>query len=132
MVYPIPQMKKKQFKSLYPRETVINERPINYCGIRCSLEVLGGKWKLLILAELSKGSSRYSVLKDSIPEISEKMLIESLKELEANGIVSKMENEKGKTTYALSPYGISVLPLLKTLYEWGENHIHNYSHILFH
>jgi DNA-binding HxlR family transcriptional regulator len=56
-------MKKKQFKTLYPRNIeTVNGRPIDYCGIRCSMEVLGGKWKLLIVAELFKNKN-HSIIK---------------------------------------------------------------------
>jgi DNA-binding HxlR family transcriptional regulator len=81
-------MKKKQFKTLYPRNIeTANGHTLEYCGIRCSMEVLGGKWKLLIIAELFKSLKRYSELKRAIPEISEKMLISSLQELEHHNIV---------------------------------------------
>ena len=56
-------MKKKQFKTLYPRNIeTVNGRPLDYCGIRCSMEVLGGKWKLLIVAELFKNKN-HSIIK---------------------------------------------------------------------
>jgi DNA-binding HxlR family transcriptional regulator len=128
-------MKKKQFKSLYPRTVEIEKgRPLNYCGIRCSMEVLGGKWKLLIVAELFKGKKRYSELKRSIPEISEKMLISSLQELEHHNIVVRtvVEAIPPKVEYSLSKYGQSVRPVLETLFGWGEGHIKKHSDKIFH
>jgi DNA-binding HxlR family transcriptional regulator len=128
-------MKKKQFKSLYPRTVEVEKgRPLNYCGIRCSMEVLGGKWKLLIVAELSKTTKRYSELKRSIPEISEKMLISSLQELEHNNIVVRtvVEAIPPQVEYTLSNYGQSVRPVLETLFGWGEGHINKNSEKIFH
>ncbi len=128
-------MKKKQFKTLYPRNIeTVNGRPLDYCGIRCSMEVLGGKWKLLIVAELFKNKKRYSELKRSIPEISEKMLISSLQELEHHNIVVRkvVEAIPPQVEYSLSKYGQSVRPVLETLFGWGESHIKKHSDKIFH
>ncbi len=128
-------MKKKQFKTLYPRNIeTVNGRPIDYCGIRCSMEVLGGKWKLLIVAKLFKNKNRYSELKRSIPEISEKMLISSLQELEYHNIVVRtvVEAIPLQVEYSLSKYGQSVRPVLETLFGWGESHIKKHSDKIFH
>ena len=128
-------MKKKQFKTLYPRNIeTVNGRPLDYCGIRCSMEVLGGKWKLLIVAELFKSKKRYSELKRSIPEISEKMLISSLQELEHHNIVVRtvVETIPPQVEYSLSKYGQTVRPVLETLFGWGENHIKKHSDKIFH
>ncbi len=128
---------KKQFKSKYPVNLDITDetgRPLNYCGIRCSMEVLGGKWKLLIVASLAKGKMRFNELKKEIPEISEKMLIRSLQDLEYHTIVSRQVYEQvpPKVEYSLTEYGQSVIPLLKTLFQWGENHIAKHSDLIFH
>ena len=128
-------MKKKQFKTLYPRNIeTVDGRPLDYCGIRCSMEVLGGKWKLLIVAELFKSKKRYSELKRSIPEISEKMLISSLQELEHHDIVVRtvVEAIHPQVEYQLSKYGQSVRPVLETLFGWGEGHIKKHSDKIFH
>jgi DNA-binding HxlR family transcriptional regulator len=127
-------MKKKQFKTLYPRNIeTVNGRPLDYCGIRCSMEVLGGKWKLLIVAELFKSKKRYSELKRSIPEISEKMLISSLQELEHHNIVVRtvVEAIPPQVEYTLSTYGQTVRPVLETLFGWGEGHIKKHSDKIF-
>jgi DNA-binding HxlR family transcriptional regulator len=127
---------KKQFKSKYPLNLELtddNGRPLNYCGIRCSMEVLGGKWKLLIVASLAKGSLRFSELKKDIPEISEKMLIRSLQDLEYHKIVDRLVYEQvpPKVEYSLSAYGQSVIPLLQVLFQWGETHIEKHSDLIF-
>jgi DNA-binding HxlR family transcriptional regulator len=127
-------MKKKQFKTLYPRNIEsVNGRPLDYCGIRCSMEVLGGKWKLLIVAELFKSKKRYSELKRSIPEISEKMLISSLQELEHHNIVVRtvVEAIPPQVEYTLSTYGQTVRPVLETLFGWGEGHIKKHRDKIF-
>ena len=128
-------MKKKQFKTLYPRNIEKeNGSPLDYCGIRCSMEVLGGKWKLLIVGELAKSKKRYSELKRCIPEVSEKMLISSLQELEHHNIVVRtvVKAIPPQVEYSLSKYGESVGPLLETLFAWGERHIKKHSDKIFH
>jgi len=128
---------KKQFKSTYPLNLELTDdtgRPLNYCGIRCSMEVLGGKWKLLIVASLAKGRLRFSALKKDIPEISEKMLIRSLQDLEYHRIVDRLVYEQipPKVEYSLTEYGQSVIPLLQALFQWGETHIEKHSDLIFH
>jgi DNA-binding HxlR family transcriptional regulator len=125
---------KKQFRSLYPRNVETGEgQPVNYCGIRCSLEVLGGKWKLLIVAELFKGVSRYTELRKAIPEISEKMLVHSLQELEYHQIVERkvISSLPPHVEYTLTDYGLSVRPLLKSLLGWGNTHISQHADKIF-
>lgn len=134
-LYKLLEMK-KQFKSNYPLNLELTDdtgRPLNYCGIRCSMEVLGGKWKLLIVASLAKGSLRFSELKKDIPEISEKMLIRSLQDLEYHKIVDRLVYEQipPKVEYSLTDYGQSVIPLLKALFQWGETHIEKHSDLIF-
>ena len=58
------------------------------CPIRAVLKVLGGKWPLLVLSKLEE-SKRFSAIKREIPEISEKMLIETLKQLTENKLVTR-------------------------------------------
>jgi DNA-binding HxlR family transcriptional regulator len=128
---------KKQFKSKYPVNLELKDesgRPLNYCGIRCSMEVLGGKWKLLIVSSLAKGTLRFSELKQSIPEINEKMLIRSLQDLELHQIIERKVYEvvPPKVEYSLTEYGQSVIPLLVTLFNWGENHIAKHPNLIFH
>ena len=109
-------------------------KPVNYCGVRCSLEVLGGKWKMLILSALITAPRRYADLRRALPDISEKMLIASLKELEEHQLVDKHVEYSipVKVSYALSDYGQRVRPVLATLYEWGQAHIAQHSDVLFH
>ncbi|BAC92145.1 winged helix-turn-helix transcriptional regulator [Gloeobacter violaceus] len=92
--------------------------------VRATLDVLGGKWKILILWHLRNGAKRYSVLRRSIPEISEKMLISQLKELEKDGIVRRtvLRSVPPQVEYAFTPHGDTLLPVLEALCTWGEHH----------
>jgi DNA-binding HxlR family transcriptional regulator len=125
---------KKQYKSLYPYHVPAPDgRPVNYCGIRCSLEVLGGKWKLLVLTHLFRSPLRYHALRAAIPEISERMLVASLRELEEHGLVTRHETAGSppRVEYAVSEYGQTVRPVVEVLYNWGETHIARCGNLLF-
>ncbi|KPV60108.1 transcriptional regulator [Paenibacillus sp. A3] len=92
-----------------------------------TLEVLGGKWKLLILCHLNcgPGPKRTSELKKAIPEITQKMLTQQLRELEEDGIIIRTVYNQvpPKVVYELSELGISLKSILDQLSEWGEQYI---------
>jgi DNA-binding HxlR family transcriptional regulator len=93
--------------------------------VQVTLKVLGGKWKLLILWHLKDEAKRYSELKRRIPEITEKMMIQQLRELESDGIISrKMFSEMPpKVEYAFTDYGRTLIPVFKPLCDWGQEHL---------
>ncbi len=92
-----------------------------------TLQVIGGKWKLLILCHLNcgDGPKRTSELKKAIPEITQKMLIQQLKELEEDGIVTRTSYNQvpPKVVYELSELGKSLKSILDQLHEWGEKYM---------
>lgn len=94
------------------------------CPTEFALEVLGGKWKTVILAYLSERPFRYGELRRLTPGLSEKMLSERLRELIDKGLVRKrpVGDEGSERLYALTPRGQSLKPPLSALYEWGHRH----------
>jgi len=92
-----------------------------------TLEVLGGKWKLLILCHLNcePGPMRTSELKRAIPDITQKMLTQQLRELEEDGIILRTVYNQvpPKVEYELSEFGQSLNSILDQLDEWGERYI---------
>jgi DNA-binding HxlR family transcriptional regulator len=120
-------------RSQYPKMLPAEGRPLNYCGIRCCIEVLGGKWKMLLISLLAERSMRYSELRRAIPEVSEKMLISSLQELEYHGIVHRqvLEAVPPQVAYSLTDYGRTVTDVATVLYEWGERHIATHGDKIF-
>lgn len=127
-------MKKKQFRALYPRLVDAGSgKVVNYCGIRCSMEVLGGKWKLLLLSVLFRQPMRFAELRRTIPEISDKMLAATLGELEHHRLVERRERPEANrlTEYVLTEYGRQTQPLLEALYGWGEGHIGRFPELIF-
>lgn len=93
--------------------------------VQATLKVLGGKWKLLILWHLKDQARRYSELKRLIPEITEKMMIQQLRELEKDDIVSRnmLVEMPPKVEYAFTDYGRTIIPILKPLCDWGQAHL---------
>ena len=94
------------------------------CPIRTTLELVGGKWKLLILFQLIEKPLRLSELKRQLPDISEKMLIQELKNL----IDSKLVERKNfgevppRVEYVLLPIGFQVLPLIKGMKDFADDY----------
>lgn len=90
-----------------------------------TLDVIGGKWKLLILCHLNCGPMRTSELKKEIPEISQKMLTQQLKELVEDEIIIRTVYNQvpPKVVYELSELGWSLKSILDELDAWGERYI---------
>lgn len=91
------------------------------CPVNFAMDKIGGKWKPLILWNLRDGHKRYSDLKKGIPAITEKMLIQHLKQLENDGLVIRkvIEVMPPHVEYDLSKPGKELLPALNALASWG-------------
>jgi DNA-binding HxlR family transcriptional regulator len=91
------------------------------CGLDATLRVIAGKWKPLILYFLLRGPNRYGELKRAIRDVSDKMLIQQLKELEADGILVRTDYKEvpPRVDYTLSPLGRSLADALTPLCTWG-------------
>ena len=89
------------------------------CPVELSLELLGGKWKAVILARLKDGPLRYGEIRRLIPQLSDKVLTERLADLQASGLVAPDGEERGRR-YRLSARGESLRPILQALYDWGQ------------
>lgn len=96
-------------------------------GVEATMDVIGGKWKPIILCNLRHGKLRTSELKKVIGGISQKMLVQQLRELEEAGIVDRIVYNQvpPKVEYSLSDYGNTLGIVLDNLCGWGERHIEN-------
>ncbi|MGH7799687.1 MAG: winged helix-turn-helix transcriptional regulator [Thermodesulfobacteriota bacterium] len=95
------------------------------CPVEATLGVIGGKWKVLILWYLKEEQiMRFGKLKRLIPGITQKMLTQQLRELEANGLITRKVYAQvpPKVEYSLTKYGESLEPILKLMCEWGIEH----------
>ncbi|WP_347860818.1 helix-turn-helix domain-containing protein [Salimicrobium sp. PL1-032A] len=95
--------------------------------VEAALEVIGGKWKVVILCHLIKRELRTGQLKKLMPGITQKMLTQQLRELEEDGVVDRVVYNQvpPKVVYKMTDYGWSVKPALDMLCAWGEQHIEN-------
>ncbi len=94
-------------------------------GIEATLEILGGKWKALIVCLLMSGSKRTSQLEHLIPGISQKMLIQQLRELERDGIVGRINYNQmpPKVEYFVTEYGKTANEIINVMCMWGRENI---------
>lgn len=92
-------------------------------GIEAAFRMLEGRWKLVILFHLFSGRLlRFSDLERAIPQISQKMLIQQLRQMEADGIVTRLVHHQvpPKVEYGLTDWGRSLCPALDALLHWAE------------
>ena len=90
------------------------------CPTELALELLGGKWKTVILARLKDGPLRYGELRRLIPRVSDKMLTQRLADLEERGLVVREAKEGDAARYRLTLQAQALRPLLQQLYDWGQ------------
>jgi DNA-binding HxlR family transcriptional regulator len=98
-------------------------RPFS-CGLDAALAVIGGKWKPLVLYHLAKNTLRYGELQRAVGAVTHKVLIQQLKELEADGIVTRVDHQEipPHVDYSLTPFGQTLAGALAPLCEWGTAH----------
>ncbi|WP_067467077.1 winged helix-turn-helix transcriptional regulator [Nocardia amamiensis] len=97
-----------------------------FCGIDAAMDVIGGKWKALILWELENfGVRRFGELRKGLPGVSEKMLIQQLRELEEDGIVDRTVYREvpPRVEYRLTALGVALNAALEPLGAWGRDRI---------
>lgn len=92
-----------------------------YCGIAAALDVVGDRWTLLVLRELSFGRKRFTDLRTALPGIASNLLTDRLRDLEDAGLVEQqaLPAPAARTVYALTPDGGRVVPVLRALATFG-------------
>ncbi|MFF5213148.1 winged helix-turn-helix transcriptional regulator [Streptosporangium sp. NPDC000396] len=96
-----------------------------HCGIDAAMDVIGGKWKVLILWALNERPSRFGELRRLLPGVTEKVLTSQLRELEEDGIVHRevYDEVPPRVEYSLTPLGVSLSDALAPLGAWGREHM---------
>ncbi|ORE91095.1 HxlR family transcriptional regulator [Stappia sp. 22II-S9-Z10] len=91
------------------------------CGLDVVLAVVSGKWKLLILYHLKQGPRRFGELKRLVAGVSEKVLIQQLRELQEAGVVVRHDYREvpPRVDYTVTPFGMTLVQALMPLCEWG-------------
>lgn len=94
------------------------------CPVAATVQLIGTKWKLLIIRNLLERPWRFNELQKSLDGISQKVLTDSLRSMEADGILTRTVYAEvpPRVEYALSELGESMRPILKSMQTWGENY----------
>lgn len=94
------------------------------CPVRPALDIIGGKWKPVVIHYLVDGTKRFGELRRSIPDATQKMLTQQLRELERDGIVARKVYHQvpPKVEYSLTVYGKTLRPIMRELCKWGRIH----------
>lgn len=95
------------------------------CPVEAALEVIGGKWKGIILFHLQDGTLRFNELQRRVGDVTQRSLTKQLRELEADNLVHREVYPvvPPKVEYSLTEKGLSLAPVLDALQAWGENHV---------
>jgi DNA-binding HxlR family transcriptional regulator len=94
------------------------------CPVKATIDIIGGKWKPIILYYLKDGTKRFGELQKLIPHATKKMLTQQLRELEKDSIIKRKVYKvvPPKVEYSLSDYGLTLRPILEAMADWGTNH----------
>ncbi len=95
------------------------------CPVEACLEVIGGKWKGVVLFHLLAGTKRFNELKRTMPKVTQRMLTRQLRELEADRIIERRVYPEvpPRVEYSLTELGRTLEPILRTLQTWGVEHV---------
>lgn len=101
------------------------------CPVATTVQLIGNKWKLLVIRDLLDGPRRFSQLMRSLP-ISQKVLTDNLRSLEADGIIERkaFAEVPPRVEYSLSPLGRSLKPILDAMMKWGDEYKSNFSKLI--
>ena len=104
-----------------------NEMP--ECPVATAVQLIGSKWKLLIIRNLLVRPWRFNELKRSLEGISQKVLTDSLRSMEADGLIIRTDYNENppRVEYSLSEIGESLRPILMSMQKWGEDYKQKFS-----
>ena len=95
------------------------------CAVEATADIIGGKWKAVILYYLFEGPKRFNELRRRLPEVTQRMLTLQLRELEQDGIVHReiYKEVPPKVEYSLTEFGTSLGPIIVQMLDWGEHYM---------
>ena len=108
---------------------MVKKEDLPACPVATTVQLIGSKWKLLIIRNLMERPYRFNELQKSLEGISQKVLTENLRSMENDGIVSRHAYEEvpPRVEYALTELGMSMRPILDAMAEWGNNYKKNFT-----
>lgn len=98
-----------------------------HCPVEAAINLIGGKYKALILWNLMGRTMRYSQLRKEIPSATPKMLTQQLRQLESDGLLNRKVYPvvPPKVEYSLTDFGKSIRPVMEAMYGWGIGYLHD-------
>ena len=96
-----------------------------YCPVEATVDLIGGKYKAVILWHLSGGTKRFGEFRRLRPKITEKMLAQQLRDLESDGLITRTVYPvvPPKVEYNLSAAGTTIVPVLQAMCDWGKSYL---------
>lgn len=112
---------------------MISNKKIVDCPVATTINLIGNKWKLLIIRDLLSGTKRFSELRKNLTGISQRVLTENLRNLENDGLIDRevFAEVPPRVEYSLNKTGLSLQPIIMTMAEWGTKYKKIYYNIVF-
>jgi DNA-binding HxlR family transcriptional regulator len=104
--------------------TARSEDPLNICPVRDVLDAMGDKWTILVMKALKGGTQRFSEIRRAIPDVSQRMLTQTLRSLERDGIVRREVTPSipPRVDYTQTEFGRSLMASMEPLITWANTH----------
>ena len=96
-----------------------------HCPVEATLDIIGGKWKSILLFRVLEGTRRFNELRRLQPSLTQRMLTNQLRELERDGLIARKiyAEVPPKVEYSITEFGKTLEPVLLALKQWAENHM---------
>lgn len=106
---------------------MLTKKELPECPVAVTVQIIGSKWKLLILRNLLQRPWRFNELRKSLAGVSQKVLTDSLRSMEADGIITRTVYPEvpPHVEYSLNELGESMRPIMKSMEEWGVSYKNN-------
>lgn len=95
------------------------------CPVEATLDIIGGKWKSIILFRVLEGTRRFNELRRLLPHLTQRMLTNQLRELESDGLIARKiyAEVPPKVEYSITEFGKTLEPVLQSLTQWADQHM---------
>ena len=95
------------------------------CPMEMTIDLIGGKWKALLLWNLSVRTLRFGELQRQFPQLTQKMLTQQLRELVRDGLINRKSYDEmpPRVEYSLTEFGSTIMPVLKAMNQWGTGYL---------
>ena len=95
------------------------------CPVEAALDIIGGKWKAILVFHILDGTKRFNELRRLLPGLTQRMLTTQLRELEADGVIDRKVYPQvpPKVEYSITSFGLTLSPVLRELALWSDQHV---------